>query len=102
LLRKIIQKNNDIIENENDYNNSSRETAASVDYIVQYSVINDSLGSSLYGQITPIILQSIRIILAMIVLNSLNIINVIEFRKRYSNRLSNITESMKFLILIYL
>ena len=41
------------------------------------------------NNITPIILQSIRIILAMFVLTSINIINVFEFRKRYSNREKN-------------
>jgi hypothetical protein len=78
-FKKIIQNNN---QNQNNYSN---ETLISKDYI-EYSEVNNSIGSSIYGQITPIILQSIRIILAMFVLTGINIINVIEFRKRYSNR----------------
>ena len=53
--------------------------------INEYSCAKNSLGLSLYGKVTPIILSVIRLILAMIVLTSINIMNVIEFRKRYSN-----------------
>jgi len=63
--------------------------------IDEYSVVKNPLGLSLYGKITPIILSVIRLILAMIVLTSINIMNVIEFRKRYSNPFQNhSTESM--------
>lgn len=65
-----------------------------------YRVINNSFGSSIYGKIIPTILSSIRIILAMFVLTSINIMNIIEFRKRYSNRFKkaiyDISESNNF------
>jgi len=54
-----------------------------------YLTIMNSLGSSLYGTITPIVLSTIRIILAMFVLTGINIMNAIEFRKRVSNRIQN-------------
>ena len=48
-----------------------------------YAVVKNSLGLSLYGKITPIVLSVIRLILAMLVLTTINIFNVIEFKKRY-------------------
>jgi hypothetical protein len=56
-----------------------------------FKVEINSFGSSMYGKIIPIILSSIRIILAMFVLTSINIMNIIEFRKRYSKRLKQPT-----------
>jgi hypothetical protein len=53
----------------------------------EYSQVKNSIGLSLYGQTTPIILQSIRIFLAVFVLTSINIFNAILFRKRYSNKI---------------
>ena len=53
----------------------------------EYSLVKTSLSQTLYGEIAPIILQSIRIILAIVFLPSLNILNVSLFRKRYSNRI---------------
>lgn len=89
--------NNNNNSNSNQNNYSNNETLLiSKDYI-EYSEVNNSIGSSIYGQITPIILQSIRIILAMFVLTGINMLNVIEFRKRYSNRSETsqyITESI--------
>ncbi len=54
-----------------------------------YLTITNSLGSSLFGKITPIILSTIRIILAMFILTGINIMNAIEFKKRFSNRVHN-------------
>jgi hypothetical protein len=97
-FKKIIQNNNNNNNSNSNQNNySNNETLLiSKDYI-EYSEVNNSIGSSIYGQITPIILQSIRIILAMFVLTGINMLNVIEFRKRYSNRSETsqyITESI--------
>jgi hypothetical protein len=60
----------------------SNNNNATIDYLL----VKTSFGLSLIGQITPIILQSIRIFLAMFVLTGINILNVIEFRKRYSTK----------------
>lgn len=73
----------------------------------EFIVIANSLGSSLYGITTPIILSTVRILLAMFVLTGINIMNIIEFRKRYSYRFNNkvfdISESIKnFLAFIYI
>jgi hypothetical protein len=54
-----------------------------------YLTIMNSLGSSLFGTITSIILSTIRIILAMFILTGINIMNAIEFKKRFSNRVHN-------------
>lgn len=75
----------------------------SIDTTNQYPVMYTSLGSSLYGTVTPIIESSIRIILAMFVLTSINIMNAFEFRKRYSHRIQNqvphvIESNYKFVI----
>ena len=51
----------------------------------EYSVIKNSLGLSSYGKIIPIILTSLRIALAIFVLTGINILNIIEFKKRYSS-----------------
>ena len=45
------------------------------------------MGASLYGKVTPIILSVIRLILAIFIQGGINILNVIEFRKRYSKRI---------------
>ena len=80
-------------------NQSMNSTTEVID---AYILKRNSLGLSLYGTVTPIILQTIRIILAMIFLFGINIMNVIEFRKRFSNRIrihaSNNPESMYILI----
>ena len=96
LFKQIIP----IIINKNNSNNSTN------DYI-EYTEVKTQLGSSSFGTITTIVLQSIRMILAMIILTSINIMIVIEYRKRYSNRFKNQTFFIskgniyrKFLILI--
>ena len=55
----------------------------------EFKVVKTSLGSSLYGQITPIILSVIRLVLTMLVLTAINILNMNEFRKRFSNQNQN-------------
>ena len=60
-----------------------------IDTTNQYPVMYTELGSSLYGTVTPIIQSSIRIILAMFILTSINIMNAFEFRKRYSHRIQS-------------
>ncbi len=55
----------------------------------EYIQVKTQLGLSLFGTITSITVQSIRGILAMLVLTSINVLNSIEFRKRYSNRFKN-------------
>jgi hypothetical protein len=81
------------------------ENKTSID---EFMVITNSLGLSLYGITTPIILSTIRIVLAMFVLTGINIMNIIEFKKRYSYRFNNkvfdISESISILciyIIIY-
>jgi len=54
-----------------------------------YTQEKTNLGFTLYATITPILLQTIRGLLAMFVLTGINIMNVIEFRKRYSKRIQN-------------
>jgi hypothetical protein len=54
-----------------------------------YKVIKTSLGSSSFGQITPIVLSVVRLVLTMIVITVINIMNIIEFKKRFSNRIQN-------------
>ena len=49
-----------------------------------YTQEKTNLGCTLYATMTPILLQTIRGVLAMFVLTGINIMNVIEFRKRYS------------------
>jgi hypothetical protein len=71
IIQQNINNNITVIEN-NDY--------------IEYKVIKTSVGASLYGKVTPIILSVIRLILAILIETSINIMNVIEFRKRYSNR----------------
>ena len=71
MFKKIIPIKSD--------NNVTSET-------IDYLLVKTSFGLSLVGQITPIFLQSIRIFLAMFVLTGINILNVIEFRKRYSTK----------------
>ena len=79
-----------------------RENRTSID---EFMVITNSLGLSLYGITTPIILSTIRIVLAMFVLTGINIMNIIEFKKRYSYRFNNkvfdISESIYF-VFIYI
>jgi hypothetical protein len=72
IIQQDINNNITVIENNNDY--------------IEYKVIKTSVGASLYGKVTPIILSVIRLILAILIETSINIMNVIEFRKRYSNR----------------
>jgi len=72
IIQQDIHNNITVIENNNDY--------------IEYKVIKTSVGASLYGKVTPIILSVIRLILAILIETSINIMNVIEFRKRYSNR----------------
>jgi hypothetical protein len=73
MIQQDINSNITVIENNNDY--------------IEYKVIKTSVGVSLYGKVTPIILSVIRLILAIIIQGSINILNVIEFRKRYSKRI---------------
>ena len=47
-------------------NSVANATEITLDYI-EYSQVKNSIGLSLYGQTTPIILQSIRIFLAVFV-----------------------------------
>ncbi len=54
-----------------------------------YKVVKTSLGSSSFGQITPIVLSVVRLVLIMIVITVINIMNIIEFKKRFSNRIQN-------------
>jgi len=72
IIQQDINNNITVIENNNDY--------------IEYKVIKTSVGVSLYGKVTPIILSVIRLILAILIETSINIMNVVEFRKRYSNR----------------
>jgi hypothetical protein len=72
IIQQDINNNIKVIENNNDY--------------IEYKVIKTSVGASLYGKVTPIILSVIRLILAILIETSINIMNVVEFRKRYSNR----------------
>ncbi len=58
--------------------------SSSSDYI-EYTHVKTSIGSTLFGTVTPIVLSSVRIFLAVFVLTGINILNVIEFRKRYSS-----------------
>ena len=60
-------------------NNINNETTN----YTEYSLVKTSLGQSLYGEVIPIILQSIRIILAIVLLPSLNILNVIYGKIQY-------------------
>jgi len=68
----------------NKSNNDTNKTI--INYNNEYTEVDTSLGSSLYGQVLPIILQSIRIFLVIFVLTGINILNAIEFKKRYSSR----------------
>jgi hypothetical protein len=72
IIQQNINNNNITVIENNDY--------------IEYKVIKTSVGASLYGKVTPIILSVIRLILAILIETSINIMNVIEFRKRYSNR----------------
>jgi hypothetical protein len=54
------------------------------DYI-GYKLVKTSLGESLYGLVTPIILAVIRLILAIFIETSINTMNMIEFRKRFKS-----------------
>jgi hypothetical protein len=58
----------------------------SSDY-TQFTEVKTSIGSTQFGTITPIILSVFRIFLAIFILTSINILNVIEFRKRFSHRI---------------
>jgi hypothetical protein len=60
----------------------------------EYIQVKTPLGLSLFGTITSITVQSTRGILAMFVLTSINVLNSIEFRKRYSNRFKNPSTNM--------
>ncbi len=82
------------------HNNNNNLTITLID---KYSAVKNQLGLSLYGKITPIILSTIRIILAMFVLTGINIMNAFEFRKRFTNRIQNegLAES-KFKIMYYI
>jgi hypothetical protein len=71
-IQPTINNNITVIEN-NDY--------------IEYKVIKNLVGASLYGKVTPIILSVIRLILAIFIQGGINILNVIEFRKRYSKRI---------------
>lgn len=54
---------------------------------VSYSLVNTKFGNSLAGNYIPISLTIIRIILGTIVLTFINIINVIEIKKIFSNKI---------------
>ena len=73
--------------------NHQNQTAIAND---EYTIVSTSLGFTLYAKVTPIVLQTIRGTLAMIVLTGINILNVIEFKKRYSLKIRmrgvNLTE----------
>ncbi len=88
---------NDIIQiHRNSSNNAS--------LFVEYSSIKNTLGSSLYGTITKIILLAIYFILAIFILTFINIIIAIKFKKKYSIRFSNkvfhMTKSINMFIIV--
>jgi hypothetical protein len=71
----------------------NQTSISSSDYI-QYTQVKTSIGSTQFGKVTPIVLSSVRIFLAIFVLTGINILNVIEFRKRYSShRIRNETNN---------
>lgn len=61
----------------------------------EFIAVKNELGMSTYGRVTPILLATIRMFLGIFVLTGINILNLVEFRKRCSIKISEIrmTES---------
>ena len=76
---------NDIIQIHHNSSSSNNNTSL----FVEYSSIKNTLGSSMYGTITKIILLAIYFILAIFILTFINIIIAIHFKKKYSIRFKN-------------
>jgi len=71
------------------HNNTEVVLVKNSDDYFEYSVVKTPLGASIYGKVIPIILTVIRLILAIVVQSAINIMIVIEFKKRYSKRVDN-------------
>jgi hypothetical protein len=69
------------------YNNNNNNHTNNSMNRVSYSLVNTNFGNSLSGNYIPISLTIIRIVLGTIVLTFINIINVIEIKKMFSNKI---------------
>ena len=58
----------------------------------EFNTVKTPLGSSLYGKVTPIVLSVIRLIFGLIVLTTINAFNAVEFRKRFSKKISDLNK----------
>lgn len=56
----------------------------SMNYSMQFAIIKNDLGLSLFGRLIPILLTFLRIFLGTIVLVVINLMSVYEFKKRFS------------------
>jgi hypothetical protein len=62
-----------------------------------YFAFDNSVGATPFGKTLPIVITSIRIILATVVLTSVNVLNALEFRKRYSKRVKHTTSMLSII-----
>ena len=66
-----------------------------------YFAFDNSVGATSFGHALPIVITSIRILLATVVLTTVNVMNAIEFRKRYSKRVKHTTSIFSIIIVNY-
>ena len=67
----------------------------SINVTSQTFVISSSeFGSTTAGKVIPIVLQISRFFLGLVVITAMNVINMIEFRKRYGKKLQNVSLEM--------
>ena len=61
----------------------------------EYEAIQNQLGHTSFGRLTPVVITSFRIFLGTVILTSINLVNAYEFKKRMEKKIKKSSNSME-------